>query len=67
MLKKLKKKFSKHKENNQEKGKWGLLHKKAFLNLEMDSFTVLQKLPIEIINNKARHNLLDAKCRWRSD
>ena len=22
---------------------------------------------IEIINNKARHNLIDAKCRWRSD
>ena len=22
---------------------------------------------IEIINNKARHNLMDAKCRWRSD
>ena len=23
--------------------------------------------PIEIIKNKARHNLVDAKCRWRSD
>ena len=23
--------------------------------------------PIEIINNKARHNLIDAKCRWRSN
>ena len=22
---------------------------------------------IEIINNKDRHNLIDAKCRWRSD
>ena len=22
---------------------------------------------IEIINNKARHNLIDVKCRWRSD
>ena len=22
---------------------------------------------IEIINNKARHNLIDAKCRWHSD
>ena len=22
---------------------------------------------IEIINNKARHNLMDAKCRWRSN
>ena len=22
---------------------------------------------IEIINNKARHNLINAKCRWRSD
>ena len=22
---------------------------------------------IEIINNKARHNLMDAKCRWRFD
>ena len=21
----------------------------------------------EIINNKARHNLIDSKCRWRSD
>ena len=21
---------------------------------------------IEIMNNKARHNLIDAKCRWRS-
>ena len=21
--------------------------------------------PIEIINNKARHNLINAKCRWR--
>ena len=24
-------------------------------------------LSIEIINNKARHNLIDAKCRWRSE
>ena len=24
-------------------------------------------LPIEIISNKAKHNLMDAKCRWRSD
>ena len=24
-------------------------------------------LVIEIINNKARHNLINAKCRWRSD
>ena len=23
--------------------------------------------PIEIINNKARHNLINAKCRWRLD
>ena len=23
--------------------------------------------PIEIIKNRARHNLIDAKCRWRSD
>ena len=22
---------------------------------------------IEIINNKARHDLIDANCRWRSD
>ena len=22
---------------------------------------------IEMINNKARHNLMDAKCKWRSD
>ena len=22
---------------------------------------------IEIINNKARRNLMDSKCRWRSD
>ena len=22
---------------------------------------------VEIINNKSRHNLLDAKCRWRSN
>ena len=22
---------------------------------------------IEMINNKARHNLINAKCRWRSD
>ena len=22
---------------------------------------------IEIINNKVRHNLMDAKCRWRLD
>ena len=22
---------------------------------------------IEITNNKARHNLIDAKCRWRYD
>ena len=22
-------------------------------------------LPIEIISNKAKHNLMDAKCRWR--
>ena len=25
------------------------------------------KPPIEIINNKARHNLINTKCRWRSD
>ena len=24
-------------------------------------------LSIEMINNKARHNLIDAKCRWRLD
>ena len=24
-------------------------------------------MSIEIINNKARHNLINAKCRWRSD
>ena len=24
-------------------------------------------MEIEIINNKARHNLMDAKYRWRSD
>ena len=24
-------------------------------------------MSIEIINNKARHNLIDAKCRWCSD
>ena len=24
-------------------------------------------LQIEIINNKARHNLINAKCRWHSD
>ena len=24
-------------------------------------------LEIEIINNKVRHNLMDAKCRWRSN
>ena len=24
-------------------------------------------LSIEIMNNKARHNLIDAKCRWRSN
>ena len=22
---------------------------------------------MEIVNNKARHNLIDAKCIWRSD
>ena len=25
------------------------------------------ELIIKIINNKARHNLMNAKCRWRSD
>ena len=25
------------------------------------------KFIIEIIHNKARHKLIDAKCRWRSD
>ena len=29
--------------------------------------TELDNCAIEIINNKARHNLIDAKCRWRSD
>ena len=29
--------------------------------------TSLEQLSIEIINNKARHNLMDAKSRWRSD
>ena len=24
-------------------------------------------MSIDIINNKARHNLIDAKCRWHSD
>ena len=28
---------------------------------------IFQKDLIEIINNKSRHNLIDAKCRWRSD
>ena len=28
---------------------------------------MLKYIYIEIINNKARHNLIDAKCRWRSD
>ena len=27
----------------------------------------LKYVYIEIINNKARHNLIDAKCRWRSN
>ena len=27
----------------------------------------LKNMYIEIISNKARHNLIDAKCRWRSD
>ena len=31
VLKKLKKKFSKHKENNQEKGKWGFVAQKSIL------------------------------------
>ena len=26
-----------------------------------------EKLKIEIITNKARQNLIDAKCRWRYD
>ena len=27
----------------------------------------MKTLAIEIINNSARHNLIDAKCRWHSD
>ena len=34
---------------------------------EQERKTKLQLYYIEIINNKARHNLIDAKCRWRSD
>jgi hypothetical protein len=29
--------------------------------------TTVRVAIIEIINNKARHNLIDAKCRWHSD
>ena len=29
--------------------------------------TSLEQLSIEIINNKARHNLMDAKSRWQFD
>ena len=29
--------------------------------------TELDNCAIEIINNKARHNLIDAKCRWHLD
>ena len=43
--------------------------------LEPVEYTVLHKkfmsqllvYIIEMINNRARHNLIDAKCRWRSD
>ena len=29
--------------------------------------TELDNCAIEVINNKARHNLIDAKCRWHLD
>ena len=35
--------------------------------LLITNFRVPINYTIEIINNKARHNLMDAKCRWRSD
>ena len=35
---------------------------KRFWNSHLNS-----NMTIEIINNKARHNLMDAKCRWCSD
>ena len=38
-------------------------YKLQILNPEFQIFLTC----IEIINNKARHNLIDAKCRWRSD
>ena len=28
---------------------------------------MINKIGIEMINNKARHNLINAKCRWLSD
>ena len=31
------------------------------------SLSLLFYSSIEIVNNKARHNLIDAKCRWHSD
>ena len=32
-----------------------------------DAVVVESGLSIEIVNNKARHNLINSKCRWRSD
>ena len=31
------------------------------------SYSITSVETIEIMNNKARHNLIDAKCRWHSD
>ena len=52
VLKKFKKKFSKHKENNQKREKdfqGFCCKKKNILKPKMDSFTVLQKLPMKFI------------------
>ena len=39
-----------------------------FLDYRHDMPTLMVDIAaIEMINNKARHNLMDAKCRWRSD
>ena len=45
----------------------GLKTRKKILKIGPIFVGSVYSLAIEIINNKVRHNMIDAKCRWRSD
>ena len=49
-----------------------LLHRNSdnhseYYKIHKGLFCTYHSNSIEIIKNKARHNLIDAKCRWHSD